>query len=63
MIVLKTEMGAGRTVFREGTLCSWTASDLESQEMLPGNDTGRELDFPAGLEASESSGRRTRLGE
>lgn len=55
MIVLRTEVGAERTVFREGTLYSWATNDLESQEMLPGNEVAVEMYFPDGLEACQSS--------
>lgn len=61
MTVLKTEIGAGRRVFREGTLYSWTVSHLEGQKMLPGNKAGLELDLPTRLEAIHFPG--TRLGE
>lgn len=58
--VLKTELGAGRMVFREGTLYLWTTND--SQKMLPENKAWRDLDFPLGLRPPYLPGRRTRLG-
>lgn len=55
MIVLKTEIRAGRMVFREETQYSWTVRDLENQKMLPGNKAGIELGLPMRLEAYKSS--------